>query len=114
MERSGVVRHYNIVPNESNYPYLHYKILVGLRNLSEEKERSLIEYCRMNTNIVYVVKALGPWEFEIDMEVKNMEQFREIMMEIKTKFKDIIKDYSALNIYKIHKYNFCPSISSEY
>ena len=114
LERSGVVRHYNIVPNESNYPYLHYKILVGLRNLSEEKERSLIEYCRMNTNIVYVVKALGPWEFEIDMEVKNMEQFREIMMEIKTKFKDIIKDYSALNIYKIHKYNFCPSISSEY
>ena len=112
LEKSGVVRHYNIVPNESKYPYLHYKVLIGLRNLSEDKEKLLTEYCRLNTNIVYIVKALGPWEFEIDMEVKNMEQFREIMMEIKTKFKDIIKDYSALNIYKVHKYNFCPSIQT--
>ncbi len=110
LENSGVVKHYNIVPNESKYPYQHYKILIGLRNVSEEREKSLIEYCRINPNIVYIVKSLGPWEFEIDMEVENAEQFREIMMDIKTKFKDIIKDYSALHIYQVHKYNFCPSI----
>ncbi len=109
LEKSGVIRHYNIVPNESHYPYLHYKVLVGLRNLSEARERALIEYCRISPGIVYVVKALGPWEFEIDMEVENAEKFREIMMDIKTQFGDILKDYSALLIYKVHKYNFCPS-----
>ena len=112
LERSGVIKHYNIVPNESRYPYQHYKVLIGFRHITEERERSLREYCRTNPNIVYIVKSLGPWEFEIDMEVENAEQFREIMMDIKTKFNDILKDYSALHIYQVHKYNFCPSMQN--
>ncbi len=110
LERSGIIRHYNIVPNESKYPYLHYKVLIGFRNITEQRERALKEYCRTNPNIVYIVKSLGPWEFEIDLEVNSAEQFREIMMDIKSEFNDILKDYSALHIYQVHKYNFCPSI----
>ena len=85
-------------------------MLIGFRNVSEQREKALIEYCRMNKNIVYIVKALGPWDFEIDLEVETAEQFRDIMMDIKTKFNDILKDYSALHIYQVHKYNFCPSV----
>ena len=110
LESSGIIKHYNIVPNESKYPLMHYKVLIGFRNITEEKEKSLREYCRTNKNIVYSVKCLGPWEFEIDMEVENAEKFREIMREIKTKFNDLLKDYSALQIYQVHKYNFCPSV----
>jgi len=112
MEKSGIIRHYNIVPNESKYPYLHYKVLIGLRNISEEREIALKEYCRINRNIVYIVKSLGPWEFEIDLEVASADKFREIIMDIKNKFNDILKDYSTLNIYQVHKYNFCPSNQS--
>ncbi len=112
LEKSGVIRHYNFDPNESCYPYLHYKVLVGFRDISTEREKALMEYCRINPHIVYMVKALGPWEFEIDMEVENAPQFRDIMMDIKSNFKDIIKDYSALQIYQLHKYNFCPSVPS--
>ena len=110
LEKSGVIKHYNIVPNEAKFPYLHYKVLIGFRNISEDRERSIREYCRNNPNIVYIVKSLGQWEFEVDLEVESTEQFREIMMDIKTKFNDILKDYSALHIYQAHKYNFCPSI----
>ncbi|MDO8555579.1 MAG: Lrp/AsnC family transcriptional regulator [Nanoarchaeota archaeon] len=110
LEQTGVIQHYNIVPNESSYPYLHYKIIIGLRNATETKEKALLAYCRNDKNIVYTVKALGPWDFEIDLEVKNIEDFRGIMMSLKSKFQDIIKDYSALLIYQVHKYNFCPSI----
>lgn len=110
LERSGIIRHYNIVPNESKYPYLHYKVIIGFKNISEHRERSLREYCRTNPNIVYIVKSLGPWDFEIDLEVESAEQLRGIMMDIKTKFSDILKDYSVLHIYHVHKYNFCPSV----
>ena len=53
---------YTLVPDESRYPYLHYKILVGLRNLSQERERALEEHCMRHPHIVYTVKALGPWD----------------------------------------------------
>ena len=110
LERSGVIKHYNLFPNESKYPFLHYKVLIGFRNTSQERERSLIEYCRLDPNIVYIVKSLGPWECEIDMEVETAERFREVMMDIKTQFHDILKDYSILQTYQAHKYNFCPSV----
>ena len=112
LEKSGVIKHYNIVPNEEVYPYIHYKVLVSFRNISEPNEKSLIEYCRLNQNIVYIVKALGPWDFEIDLEVESPANLRQIMMDLKTKFKDVIRDYSILNIYQVHKYNFCPSIKN--
>ncbi|MBI4163100.1 MAG: Lrp/AsnC family transcriptional regulator [Candidatus Aenigmarchaeota archaeon] len=110
LEKSGIVKHYNIVPNEAKYPYMHYKILIGLKNLTEIQERHLEEYCRMHPNIVYIVKTLGPWEFEIDVEIENPQKLRELMMDLKTRFKDIIKDYSSLSIHQVHKYNFCPSV----
>ncbi len=110
LEKTGVIRHYNLTPNESVYPYLHYKVLVGFRMISIERERALREYCKMHPHIVYIVKALGPWEFEMDLETESVEQFRSIMREVKTQFSDILKDYSALSIYQVHKYNFCPSV----
>lgn len=110
LEESGVTRHYNIIPNESKWPYLHHKILISLKNITEKKKNTLKEHCRSHPNIVYVVDALGPWDFEIDTESESPEKFRSIMMEIKTNFSDIIKDYSILHIYQVHKYNFCPSV----
>jgi len=36
----------------------------------------------------------------MDIEVVNAEQFREIMRNMKSRFHDIIKDYSTLHIYQ--------------
>ncbi|MBI1970442.1 Lrp/AsnC family transcriptional regulator, partial [Candidatus Woesearchaeota archaeon] len=110
LETSGVLRRYNLFPNELNYPYLHYKVLIGLRNSTEHREKLFLEYCKIHSNIVYLVKSLGPWEFEIDIEVDSADHFRKIMMDIKAQFSDILKDYSSLHLYQVHKYNFCPSI----
>ncbi len=111
MEKAGIIRHYNIVPNEAVYPYIHYKVLVGLQNVSSSRLAALVEYCRINPNIVYVVQSLGPWEFEIDLEVENAQHYRDIMMNLKTQFADILKDTSALQIYQVSKYNFYPGTS---
>ena len=108
LEQSGVIQRSNIVPGPA-FPYLHYKVLFRLRDLGASREAALLAFCKRHPNIVYVVKALGPWDFETDIEVESVERFREVMMELKTRFADVIRDYSPLTIYQIHKYNFCPS-----
>jgi len=110
LERGGIIKHYNIVPNEAVYPYLHYKVLISLKNNSDEIEKKFLSYCAVTSHIVYVVKALGQWDFEVDIEVESAEKFREIMMNLKSHFQNDIKDYSSLLLYQVHKYNFCPSI----
>ena len=85
-------------------------MLISLSNINEEGYSRLIEFCRLQPNIVYIVKALGPWDFEADLEVESVEKFRLIMMQLKNEFSEMIRDYTSLQIYQVHKYNFCPSI----
>src|SRR3989344_7198021 len=110
LEKSGVLQRYMIVLNEQVVPYLHYKVLLSLKNNSDSIEHTLISYCSTYNSIVYIVKALGQWDFELDLEVESVEQFREAMMDLKNQFQNDLKDYSTLSICQVHKYNFCPSI----
>jgi len=110
LEKSGVIQGYNIVPNEENYSFIHYKILISLHNLNEERERKFVNYCKSNKNIWYFCSCLGNWNYEIDLDINNASAFREFLRELKINFSDIIKDYSVLTTFKTNKYNFCPSI----
>lgn len=42
------------------------------------------------------------------MDVDNANQFRQIMMEIKMEFADIIKEYITLQVSNVYKFNFYP------
>ena len=66
-------------------------IFLGFKNISEERERTLMEYCRMNSNIVYIVKCLGQWDFEIDIEVENTEYKITLLMTTKNHFVVVTK-----------------------
>ncbi|MFA5929311.1 MAG: Lrp/AsnC family transcriptional regulator [Candidatus Micrarchaeia archaeon] len=109
MEGVGAVRGYVLVLDNPALGQLHYKVMVRLKSVTQKRYLSLVEFCKRHPDIFYIVKTFGVWEFEIDMEVPNVAAFRAIMREMKGKFSDIIRDYSYISIYKIHKYNFCPS-----
>jgi Lrp/AsnC family leucine-responsive transcriptional regulator len=109
LEEGGAIRGYVLVLNNSVLGQLQYKVLIRLKSVTQKRYKTLVEFCRLHPNIFYIVKTFGVWEFEIDMEVPDAHAFRGIMRELKTKFSDIIRDYSYINIFKIHKYNFCPS-----
>ncbi len=113
LKATQVIRHFNIVPNEAVFPYLHYKILLSWKKYDERRELGFAEYCAAQPHIVYLCKVLGPWDFEIDLEVATAQEYRDIMMEIKSVFSDILREYSVLHIYQVHKYNFCPSVPEE-
>ncbi|NQZ84865.1 MAG: Lrp/AsnC family transcriptional regulator [Nanoarchaeales archaeon] len=110
LQNSKIIQHYNIVPNEDVYPYLHYKIFLKTKNFSEKDEDRIYLFSKLQENIVYLVKSVGSWDFEIDVEVENVKQLRDIMMQFKLKFQEVLHDYSTLQILKVYKYNFCPSI----
>lgn len=110
LQQSGVLQNYNIVPNEENYPWLHYKILFALHHTDEKTERKLIAYCRSQKNIWYFCQVLGPWDFEIDLDVKDSAEFRSILRGIKLQFSEIIKEYTVMVVFRTNKYNFYPSL----
>ena len=111
MEKVGIIRSYSIIVNNPQINQLHYKILIYLRDFSKQKLRSIREFCHQNPNIVYLIKSLGVWDMELDIEVDSIEKYREIMTSLLKQFPNTIKKYDAIQIYKIHQYRFLPDKS---
>ena len=108
LEKAQIIQNYILLPDFSLLNQSSYKIMFALRNLNEKKERILFEYASTNPNIWFHSKSLGKWDLEINMDVDNANQFRNIMMEIKSKFSEIIKEYNTLQVSRVHKFNFYP------
>ncbi len=108
LEKAQIIQNYILLPDFSLLNQTSYKILFSLHNLTEEKEKAFFNYTKNQPNIWFHSKSLGKWDLEINMDVNNANEFREIMMEIKSKFSDIIKEYNTLQVSKVHKFNFYP------
>ncbi len=108
LEKSGIIKGYSILLNNSNINQLHCKILIYLRDFSEEKFKTLKEFCRQQNNITYIIKSLGVWDMEIDLEVESSEKYREIMLLVMKNFPEAIKKYEVLQIYQLHQYRYLP------
>ncbi|GBE19636.1 HTH-type transcriptional regulator LrpC [archaeon BMS3Abin17] len=106
LERSKVVINYMVWPNVNKLTGLYYKVLVTLHSMNKEKENRLKSYCLQNPNIVYMVNSFGQWQLELDIEVENMEQFRDLMRKFLNRFSDVVSDYSPLNIFEEYKFRF--------
>lgn len=106
LELSNVITHYMIWPNVNKLKGIYYKVLIKLHNLNDETEKLLYSYCMENPNIVYTLNCIGDWQFEMDVEVENIEQFRSLIRDFINTFPNIVSDYTALNIYEEYKFRF--------
>lgn len=106
LEKDRIIKGYSISLDPAVIGRGDYKVLLFFNQLSEEDVSTFLSYCQKNPNIVHVVKSLGGWDYELDMEVEDFQQYRSIVLEVTSRFAHLIKDYSALRRIKLHKYNF--------
>jgi len=106
LEDTGIIQKYMLFLDNIKMGQLYYKVLIGLKPITEEFEKRILNYCSAHPNIIYVVKSFGKWNLEIDIEVDNVIKFRQVIRDFFSKFSAGIKDYSPLNIYGEYKFNF--------
>ncbi len=68
----------------------YYKILIGLRNMTGDKEKQFLNYCLEHDSVVFLNKSIGSWDIELDVIVKDTVELHEFILGIKTKFGHII------------------------
>ncbi len=106
LERANIIQHYMVWPSVNKLVGAYYKVLIKLNNIDEKNESRLYSFCQNNPYIVYIVHCLGPWQFEMDVEVVNIEEFRKLMRNFLNQFSESISQYTTLNIYDEHKFQF--------
>lgn len=53
------------------------------------------------------IQTLAEWDYEIDIEVENLNQLREFIMSLTKDFSGIIKDYRSIRVMDMPKYELC-------
>ncbi len=93
--------------------YISTLLLIRYHNMTVELERKLVNYLKIHLNIVGVVKTLGEWDLEIEIEVKSRHIFRKIEIEIREKFTSLIHEIRSVPLYGVFKKIFFPKFLVE-
>ncbi len=104
----NIIEGSTIILNKELIGITYYKILLNTRFFSEKEEQAFNEYAKSTECVMDVVRMMGSWNYELDIEVNNVYEFHSFMLKLRNKFTENIINYDSLLILKEHKLNFFP------
>lgn len=108
MKKSGIIQGARIVLDRNKMGFLFYKVLVKVDSFEEKEVSRFLHYMAQHPNIVDVDLCLGDWNIEVDVEIESYDAFRKLMLELRTNFSNLIKNYDSLLVFHEHTYTYYP------
>jgi len=108
MKKKGIIQGFKPVIHLENVGYFGYKSLIKLQNVTEQKEKEIVDYLKSKINVVGIIRLIGAWDFEIEFEVKTNREMLEFNREFRDSFKNIIKEFETIPLFHEYKYDFFP------
>ena len=90
LEEKKIIRRYTARINYNRLGYEFFKTFLYFSNLTKQDEKRLMEYCRVNANIIHVVKLISPWDIELEIMCENYQEYNNIISDLTKQFANII------------------------
>jgi Lrp/AsnC family transcriptional regulator, leucine-responsive regulatory protein len=108
LEKRGVISGYRLDMDPERAGVLSYYILLYLNYVSPERMSSMLQYLRAHPHVVYMIKMLGEWDYDLSVEVPDVPAYRSFMLDLTKKFSDVIRDNETLISWKVMKFGIMP------
>lgn len=108
LEEARLITGYFAWIEPQSFGYQSFNLLLKQQNLQTEDEKRLFEFCRVHRHVVWLIKTLGPWDFEIAVEVKSQERLQQVVDELYDKFSEVIQSIEFAPIFRTFKYTQFP------
>ncbi|MBU1270174.1 MAG: Lrp/AsnC family transcriptional regulator [Nanoarchaeota archaeon] len=108
LRKLNIIEGYIMTVDLDKIDFERYKVFIRTKNMSQEKEKLFIEWSRMHSYILYYSRSIGENDVELELIVKDNIHLREVIIDVRNKFGELIKSYEALKIYKEFKLNYYP------
>ena len=76
----------------------NYKIIINLDRYNEEDEKKFLQYVSNKHEIQYLIRNI--WQIELEIIVRNFEQYYKFIEDLKSKFPELIKTIDLVLIIK--------------
>jgi DNA-binding Lrp family transcriptional regulator len=91
LEKDKVITGFKTKINMANLGYQPCTALIALEDFKDENIQKFQNYCIYKKDISYVIRQIGKYDFEIDMNVQSTNEFYDLIDEIRDKFPFIRK-----------------------
>jgi DNA-binding Lrp family transcriptional regulator len=108
MQKKKVILSYRVDLDLSHFNRAYCKSFVYLTKSSKEEEERLLDYCFRHPEITLMVKCVGPWDFEIEAHCHSMNEFTEMMNDIRNRYPNLVRNFEAIVINKESGTYFSP------
>ena len=107
LKKKEILGAFRLGLNREKLGITYCKAFVYYQNKTTEAENQLLQYCYSLSTILGVSQSIGPWDLELEFEVKNYDKFHNIMKDMKNKF-PIIANFETVYIEKESGASFLP------
>ncbi|MBS3106385.1 Lrp/AsnC family transcriptional regulator [Candidatus Woesearchaeota archaeon] len=103
--KTGVIAGFTLQLDLSKLGYEYYSVFLRMPSVSEN---ALLAFAESHPGILYVVKTIGSYDFQLECEVQNYVELERLLKEFRPAFAASLKDFEVLRVTKEHKYDFFP------
>ena len=108
LEKNGIIQGYTTFINLNKTNLKFFKLCVHFNKYGQKEFTELLNYCKENKNVLHLIKSIGDWELEIELESENLDYVYVFVDELKTKFPNVIKKIDLVIIKNERKLDFFP------
>ncbi len=93
--------------------YVPSLLLIKYHNVTPELGPEMTTYLRNHPNVTWIAKTIGEWDIEISIHAKDEMELRNIEMEIRQRFANLIQKTESVPIFHNYKKNYFPGFLLE-
>jgi len=101
----GLLRNYLAVIDMSKLGFTHYKIYINLHNITEEQEKSMINWLCKNPFVSWISNCDGAYSMIIAIKSRNSLELNNILREINSKYGKFFKSQEITTIICAHHFH---------
>ena len=79
LEKENIIQGSRILVDFLKIGYKFYKVWFSLKDVTEENFKKLMSHFKEHPNIIWATKFIGFYDLSIEIEVKDVEEFRKIL-----------------------------------
>ena len=106
--KKGIIETFRPKINVNLLGYEWHLLLIQFQNISEGRKEEFIGYCKSHKNIYYITNTIGNYNLMLDIHVRNVNEFKDVLAEFKDKFSDVIRLYESEIIFDEFKISYIP------
>ena len=107
MEKTSLILGYRLSLRPRHIGFEKNMVFLGINSYDPKLEAQLYEFLK-HPNVTFLVKHLGIWRIGFECEFASMREFQDFLIELRTRFGDIISTYETFPIFHSHLINYFP------